>query len=305
MKVLIIGNSNNHVVHEVREYYQKYVNFFENSSKKSSVDAVVETSLFDDLIIKVGDGIFSIYDTKNKRDLSEYDVLFMRGDAFRNSMDIVCTINEYAHINNVPIINSYSNIRDSSKLLQAVNFHKLGVPVAQTLLVNASTLNIGKDLNWIFPCVMKAAHGSHGNDNYVVQNMEDVKVHVNNLPEKRFVLQRFIPNNCDYRILVVGDETLVIRRSATGDSHLNNTSQGGTADLANISEIPQKVMQDVKKVMNGYNMTIAGVDVFADKNTNEFFFLEVNSQPQLMTGAYLDKKEELVGKLLTKLSNKS
>lgn len=305
MKILIVGNSNNHFVNEVRTYYQKYVEFFEKSSKTSSVDAIIETTLFDDLIIKVGDGVFSIYDIKNQRDLCEYDALFMRGDAFRNSMDVVCTISEYAHVNNVPIINDYSSVRDSSKLLQAVHFHKVGVPIAQTLLVNAATLSTDNDLDWVFPCVMKAVHGSHGNDNHIVKNLEDVNLHVNDQPNKRFVLQRLVPNNCDYRILVVGDETLVIRRSAVGDTHLNNTSQDGAADLVDISEIPQKVMDDVRKVMDSYNMTIAGVDVFSDKNTKEFFFLEVNSQPQLMTGAYLDKKEEIVGKFLKKLSNKN
>lgn len=303
MKILVLGNAKQQTNKEVRDYYQKYVDFFEKSAKRESVDTLVETSLFDDLIIKVGDGIFSIYDAKNKRELSEYKALFIRGDALRNRMDVVCSVNEYAQINNIPIINSYSNVRDSSKLLQAVNFQKLGVPVALTMYITEAVLIQSENLNWPFPCVMKAVHGSHGNDNYVVHGWEDVKSHIDSQPTIRFVLQRFVPNDCDYRILVVGDEVLVIRRSATGGTHLNNTSKGGVAELVDIQEIPKEVMENVKKVMDSYGMAIAGVDVFADKNSKEFFFLEVNSQPQLMTGAYIEKKEELVGILLAKLSD--
>jgi len=41
-------------------------------------------------------------------------------------------------------------------------------------------------------------------------------------------------------------------------------------------------------------MTISGVDVIVDKNTNKHYFLEVNSQPQLMSGAFVEEKAQLV-----------
>lgn len=302
MSILIIGKAKVKPDETVRDYYQKYVDFFDKSAKTASVEASIGTSLFDDLIITVGDGEFSIYDTKNDCDINSYQAIFIRGDALRDNMDVVAAINEYANIHNIPVINDYSNVRDSSKLLQAVNFHKLSVPVAKTLLVNDAALTKA-DLNWLFPCVMKAIHGSHGNDNHMVRDMDEVRSILAKTPGKKFVLQRFVPNDCDYRILVIGNDTLVIRRSAVGDSHLNNTSQGGQAELVDNDVIPEGIMRDVKKITDYYGMTIAGIDVFSDKNTSEFFFLEVNSQPQLMTGAFLDKKEELVGKLLKELSD--
>lgn len=302
MKIIIIGSTKQAAVSEVRSYYQKYVDFFKKSAK--NIEGVaVDTCLIDDLIISVGDGNFYIFDTKNQHDLTNYDAFFLRGDGFRNCMDAIGAINEYAHNNKITIINDYSDVRDSSKLLQAVHFHQIGVAVARTLLVTSAVLIGGPHLNWSFPCIMKAAHGSHGNDNYVVHSMDEVRLFSERQPDKRFVLQRFIPNNGDYRILIIGDEVLVIGRSAVGGSHLNNTSQGGEATMVDINQIPQKVLEDSRRIMEHFKMTIAGVDVLQDKNTNEFYFLEVNAQPQLMSGVFVDQKEHLLGKLISKLSD--
>jgi len=305
MKILIIGASKQRVTTEDRAYYQKYIDFFKKSANAINDDIVVGLSLIDDLIISVGDGKFSIYDAKNQNDLNEYNVIFIRGDSFRGYMDAVGSINEYAHLNKIIIINDYSNVRDSSKLLQAVHFHQLDIPVARTLLVTSAVLNNEAQLGWNFPCIMKAAHGSHGNDNFVVNNMNDVKSILENQPDKHFVLQRFIPNNGDYRILIIGDGILVIGRSAVEGSHLNNTSQGGEAVLVSVDQLPKVVIDNAKLIMKHFGMTVAGVDVIADKNTNEFFFLEVNAQPQLMSGAFVAEKEKLISKLLSSLSDKS
>ena len=305
MKVLIIGGTKNQVTDETRAYYQKYIDFFQKSADIVASDIIVQSSQLDDLLISVGDGAFTIYDTYNECDLNDYDVFFLRGDGFRNQMDVIGSINEYAHINNKRMINDYSGVRDSSKLLQAVHFHTLTIPVARTLYVNSAVVDNEDRLDWSFPCIMKATHGSHGNDNYVVGSMDDVRTHLDAQPEKRFVLQRFVQNNGDYRILVVGDEVILVGRSAVGDSHLNNTSQGGEAVLIDVADLPKRVIDDAKRIMKHFGLTIAGVDALADKYTNEFFFLEVNAQPQLMSGAFTDEKERLLGGLLDTLSHES
>ena len=304
MKIMIIGSTKKAEIVEARSYYQKYIDFFKKSADNID-NIVVETCLVDDLIISVGDGDFSIFDTKNEHDLNDYDVLFLRGDGFRNCIDVIGAINEYAHDNKVTIINDYSGVRDSSKLLQAVQFHQIGVLVARTLLVTSAVLNSESKLDWGFPCIMKAVHGSHGNDNYVAHSMDEVRLFSERQADKRFVLQRFIPNNGDYRILIIGNEILAIGRSAVGGSHLNNTSQGGEATMIDAGQIPQKVLEDSRLITEHFKMTIAGVDVLQDKDTNIFYFLEVNAQPQLMSGAFIDQKEKLLGKLISKLSNQS
>lgn len=299
MKILIIGGTNKpEVTDDMRLYYQKYIDFFKASADTVTDDTVVDASLVDDLIISAGDGAFSIYDAHNKRELREYDALFLRGDGFRQYIDVIGTINQYALQNNMKIINNYGDVKDWSKLLQAAYFHKLDMPIARTIYVTSAVIQNEVLLKWSFPCIMKATHGSHGNNNYMVYSMNEVASIRAREADKRFVLQRLIPNSGDYRILIVGEEVLVISRRAIDGSHLNNTSKGGEAILVDKEVLPNKVIADAKRVMEYFDLTIAGIDALADDSTGEFFFLEVNAQPQLMSGAFISEKKQLMGKLL-------
>ena len=115
------------------------------------------------------------------------------------------------------------------------------------------------------------------------------------------MLQEFIPNDGDYRILVAGDNILGIERKAVEGSHLNNTSQGGSARLVSQDVLPEGMIADARRIARHLDMTIAGVDALIDKHTGEYYFLEVNSQPQLMSGAYVNQKEQLIGVSLSAL----
>lgn len=305
MKILIIGSSKATPTEQERSYYQQYVDFFVQSAQFTEGETVISTALMDDLLIQVGEGELSIYDTFNKSQLSDYDAFFFRGDKFRAHMDVIATINEYAKHHGIKTVNTYDNVRDPSKLLQAVYFEIIGVPVAKTLNVNSALLN-NFDLveGWEFPCIMKAKQGSHGNDNYVVTSLDEVREISLKDTEKYFVLQRFVPNDGDYRILIIGDETIVIGRSAQEGSHLNNTSQGGEATEVSVDSLPKEVIEQSHAIAQYFKMTIAGVDALQDKVTKKFYFLEVNSQPQLMTGAFTDKKSQLLGTLFEKIGTK-
>jgi glutathione synthase/RimK-type ligase-like ATP-grasp enzyme len=300
MNVLIIGATKALATEHDREYYQKYVDFFVESAESENLDANIFTTLLEDLIISVGDGSLTIFDTFNDKDVADYDVIFFRGDAFRNNMDAISTIQEFATEHSIPTVNEYKTIRDSSKLYQATRFHALGAPVARTLAVNKAVLqNFETHIkDWSFPCILKARVGAHGNDNYLVHSLDEVVEITTQEPAKQFVMQRFVPNNGDFRILIVGDQTMVIKREAVADSHLNNTSKGGTASETDESELPAEVLQHAHALADAFGMHIAGVDAIQDKVTGDYFFLEINAQPQLMSGAFIEKKIAMVGKLL-------
>lgn len=303
MQILLIGNKE--TSQDPEQYYRDYKAFLDKAISVSETDAEVCFTLFDDLVISVGDEEFSIYDSRSQKDISESQLILIRGKGFRNLFDVVKTISSYAHFKNVPVINDYHAFRDSSKLTQAVQFFEQGLPVAKSVYVTPAVLQEKQALGFVFPCIMKATFGSHGNDNHMVKNMSEAQDIAQRNPGKAFVLQRFIPNNNDYRILIVGDEVLVIDRQAVEGSHLNNTSQGGRALLLEASQIPAEIIEDSRKIMRYLDMTVSGVDVLADKETGAFFFLEVNSQPQLMSGAFIDEKAVIVGRYLKQLLDRS
>lgn len=300
MKILLIGNKE--TSHDTEAYYTFYDEFFRDALATTEVAADITHTLFDDLHISIGDGEFVIADTRHSKDLADYDAVLIRGKGFRNYFDVVRAISRYCALHNVPVINDYKGFRDSSKLAQALQFFELDIPVAKTVYVTDAVLSQKVPLGFDFPCIMKATFGAHGNDNYLVKDIDEAKKIVAEDESKKFVLQRFVPNDNDYRVLVIGDETLVISRMASESSHLNNTSQGGLAELAQHETLPEWVLQDAIKISRHLDMTFSGVDVLADKNTGDFFFLEVNSQPQLMSGAFVDEKKKIVGRYLAGLN---
>lgn len=299
MQVLIIGNDT--PIDNPESYYQKYQQFFETASLYSSSRPRIDYTFFEDLIISVGDGEFSIYDARNGVDISAYSMVVVRGQGFRGNFDVLKTISSYCRHHDNVVINDYSGFRDSSKLMQATQFFELGIPVARTVFVTRAVLSGGNSVEIEFPCIMKDVFGAHGNDNYLINNMLEASRIADNNIGKKFVLQRFVPNDNDYRILIVGDEVLVFGREAAQGSHLNNTSQGGVATLIPQHDLPSKVIKDARRISDHLGMKISGVDVLADKNTGEYYFLEVNSQPQLMTGAFIDQKAVIVGRLFDSL----
>ncbi len=297
MKILLIGTRESSENPEA--YYEGYRLFFENAARQVDADAKVFTTLTEDLYVAVGDGEIEVFDTKTGSPLKDFDYVFLRGKGFRARTDMLKAISVYCRLHNVRVVNDYSGFRDSSKLTQAVQFLEQSIPVAKTVYVNEALLHEKHDAGIEFPCIMKATLGAHGEDNYLVKSLQEVKEIAATNEKIFFVLQRFIKNDGDFRLLVVGENVLVIGREATEGSHLNNTSQGGKAVLASTDDIPETVIDDARKITRSLNMTIAGVDVIQDVNTKEYYFLEVNSQPQLQTGAFVEKKAELLSELFS------
>lgn len=300
MKILIIGSRFGSK--EPESYYGQYVQFFDTAAGAVSTERHVSHAFFDDLIISVGDQGFSIANTRDDSNLASYDLIILRGTGFRRAFDVIKTISVYARLHSVKIINDYHAFRDSSKLTQAVQFFEHDIPVAQTVYVTNAVLT-ATNLPIEFPCIMKATFGAHGKDNHVVRSMGEVRKIATETPEKVFVLQTFVPNDRDYRVLIIGAETLIIERRASEGSHLNNTSQGGSATLVSPEVLPEGALNDAHRIVDALDMTIAGVDILCHAETGAYYFLEVNSQPQLMTGAFVAEKQQAITRYLKKIAN--
>jgi glutathione synthase/RimK-type ligase-like ATP-grasp enzyme len=300
MDILLIGTQN--TAEHAAAYYEDYVAFFEKSLKLSGKSGSVEYCFVEDLIITVGDGEFTVRNSRHDRDITDYQLVCIRG-YLRQYIDEVKAVSEYLKQHNVPVANDYSSFRSSSKLVQAVQFHLADLPVARTILVTQAVIDKLADIDLEFPCIMKAVFGAHGNDNYLVHAPAEITKIIKENPEQNFVLQRFVQNNGDYRILVVGGQVATIHRQRSGDGHLNNTSQGAKARLLSPDALPAEIIEQAKKISRQLHMTVAGVDVLYDQATGQHSFLEVNAQPQLMTGAFVEVKEQLFADYLKSLKD--
>lgn len=256
---------------------------------------------FDELSFVIAPGRFTIRDHRNQRELKEYDLIIFRGKIRANSELAYC-VSRYCTRNSITFFNDYTPYRPSSKVSQAVTFHELGVAFTKTVYaMDATILRQVVEAELSVPFIVKDSYGSHGNDNYLVQSASELETILSKSPDKKFIVQDFFPNDCDYRVLCVGEKSFIIRRTSSGDSHLNNTSQGGRAEIVDIGFFPPESIRQAHTIARELRMGIAGVDLLYNDKTGEYAFLEVNSQPQLNSGAFPDEKQRVVRQFIESL----
>ncbi len=145
-----------------------------------------------------------------------------------------------------------------------------------------------------FPLVVKAADGYGGHNNFLAQNYQEFEHILDEHKDLRFVVQEFIPNDRDYRCLVMGGEiVLVLERSRAADAHthVNNTSQGGEGVVIPVDSLPHVAREDVLRAAARLGRSeFAGVDLIIDKNNGQHYILEVNQTPQIEIGAEVNHK---------------
>lgn len=141
-----------------------------------------------------------------------------------------------------------------------------------------------RELKFQLPLVVKAIGGARGESNFWVRSHEDT-VTLN--PELVYLVQEFIPNNGDYRILIIDGQPAVaiFRQRQSPDTHLNNTSQGSKATIVPLHEVDPRILDISVRAAHAMNRTeLAGVDVVVHAETNVPYVLEVNLCPDITAG---------------------
>jgi glutathione synthase/RimK-type ligase-like ATP-grasp enzyme len=90
---------------------------------------------------------------------------------------------------------------------------------------------------------------------------------------------------------------LIFRRTGAADSHLNNTSQGGRADL--VGDFPTEALETARKAAVLSGREIAGVDILFDRQ-GKHYVLEVNETPAIVSGFMPEAKLKLLNTYIRK-----
>jgi hypothetical protein len=134
-----------------------------------------------------------------------------------------------------------------------------------------------------YPFLIKATVGWGGSHIYMINTSEDFFNIVPDLPEhKKYICQKFIPNEFDYRI-IVGNGVVLSgeKRIRTNDSYRNNVSLGAQEQFLELNEIPQEVKKLAVKAANICKLSWAGIDIITNKKTGRNYVLEINRHPGL------------------------
>lgn len=227
------------------------------------------------------------------QDIAGFDAVYFR--SLTDNRGLAATTAFYLREKGIPFIDQETAASQSfNKLQQMFVLSQNDIHIPTTFLGSQQQLKqLVHDGQLMFPLVVKGKVASRGRSNYLVNDFAELQSAIAGKGEAYFIVQNAIPNNGDYRVLVLGDDTpfAMYRQRQNDASHLNNTSQGAiatTVDPENSELTP--VLQDIKKSARIFGRNVAGVDVIFNKLTGEYAILEVNRSPQLTNGAHVDQK---------------
>jgi len=253
----------------------------------------------------------------NTQNIDEYRVLFFRTTGkHRESVDLILdAVEEGIKSGEVKIVDPIlvgGRTSTTLKAYQMLSLSRAGVRVPKTVYGSLFYLrDEGIKKFSGFPLIIKGSGGNRGERVYKVdggKELEDLvmKLRTAEVSEgKRYLMQEYLVNDGDFRVLVLGDEVLgAMKRSSTNKAEFrNNFSVGGRVEIAEIPDNLKKIAIEAARVCG---IRVAGVDiVLKDGDWEKPMVLEVNKGPQFsgFTKATGINVPERIVKFLEKVAN--
>lgn len=227
------------------------------------------------------------------------DFAYVYFKSFFRYSELASVIAHYLQQNNVPFVCSELLQHGiTTKLSQLSYLGKNSLPIPDTLFMLRSQWLSAFDEcveHLGLPFIFKSIDGSTGEENYLVKSLAEFKAALDTHAHEplEFIAQRFVPNDSDLRVLIVGSEIkLIIKRQRNNpdETHLNNTSQGAHASLLPLDTLSPELQQLCLTAANVLHREIAGVDLLFSRTDNSPYILEVNASPQIGSGAFMEEK---------------
>lgn len=256
----------------------KDYNFVSKKIKKDT-GAFVEGASFKDLQINIQTGKSQIlWDGK---DIKSYDYVWILSSwKYRQIAHIASKYLDMHGIAHTPVE------REKTKLVDTFNLAMSNVNVPKTMFI--STIQMKSSINSIvkycsFPFLIKATRGSLGKGIFLVNSRNDAYSVLKQLdPIKVYMIQEFIPNLFDYRVIISNGRPVSIgKRTRIGDDFRNNAALGANEDFMDANDVPEDVLQIAIESAKSAKLDWCGVDVVVCDKTGESFVLEINRRPGL------------------------
>ncbi len=293
-KVLVLSSAESVENVQINDDFVRQINDQAN-------DYSIEWRHYRDISLQLSpDGLEAVL-LPEKRSITDFDMVYFK--SYYRYAEVAVALAEVLEAKNVPFICSeLKNYISFSKLSQYARFARQALPIPATLYVPHGHLLDHYDYiieTLQSPFIMKASDGKGGDANFLVRDQSQFATIVADHLGVDFVLQSFVPNEYDLRLLVLNGKTeLVIKRQRQDDTtHLNNTSKGAGASNVPVSDIADSVLDLAHQAANIMQREIAGVDIMFNSQTGNPVLLEVNASPQVASGALQAEKIDLYCKM--------
>ena len=255
------------------------------------------------------------------KDVNDYDVLFFRttGKHWEEVDLIINSIKNRADTGVRPYIVDplveFGKPSYACKAWQMLALKKAGIDVPKSVygslwyLYEVMDKGLGEPNPYFtFPIILKGSGGDRGTRVFKANNLEELEKLVRDLRKteteegKRYMLQEYIENDGDFRVLVLGEKVLGVMKRSSGKKgeFRNNYSAGGTVEVA---DLPEEIKELAVKAAKVCGLSVAGVDVaFRDFDMKKPVIWEVNKGPQFkgfMKATGIDVPSEIVKYLVS------
>ncbi|MCL2038194.1 ATP-grasp domain-containing protein [Candidatus Saccharibacteria bacterium] len=254
-----------------------------------------------DMHIEIIDGQLRITEALTGRDIKSFDLVYF--NLWYKCPQQALAVAKYCDYNNIPYFSKeLANIVPLTKVGELAMLANSNVPLPRTFtssrreIIRSYKKRSAAPIP--YPVVVKAADGYGGNNNFLIHNFAELQNVLNGHKDLTFIIQEFIPNDCDYRCIVLGGKIRFIlkrTRDTKSDTHINNTSAGAEGVAVPLNSISDAAKQAVLAAAYATSReSFAGVDLMINKVDNEPVILEVNQTPQIQDGAATDQKMSIL-----------
>jgi len=307
----------------------KHLVLVRNSARKIGVE--LDLVSYNNVSFETESGKISL----RGKDVNDYDVLFFRTTG-KHWEEVDLIINSIKREDMVVIdsLVRYGKPSYACKAWQMLKLKEAGIKVPKSIYgslwylyekmtgsqhvfadahTNASRVVAALPKNtiaspFLFPVIIKGSGGDRGTRVFKADNLEELEKLVRDLRKteieegRRYMLQEYIENDGDYRVLVLGEKVLgAMKRVRTSKNEFrNNYSLGGKVEVV---DLPEEIKQLAVKAAKVCGLAVAGVDVvFRDSEMKKPVIWEVNKGPQFsgfMKATGIDVPMEMVKYLVS------
>ena len=208
--------------------------------------------------------------------LTGYDLVYIRD--FHGYEPERNTIGDYCNHAGIAFVNADTAVSQKiSKLAQYMAFSFQGLSFPRSVYAGTARLRAAAEATLSYPMIVKSIVAKSGNDNHYVTSQEQFDELLATYPDVKFIAQEAIPNDGDYRVIVLGDRaSCVYRRVAQSGDHRNNISQGGEKQYLPLEDVPAAITELAVAASRALGRDICGADIMINQRTDQPVVLEAN-----------------------------
>lgn len=250
---------------------------FLNAAKKKGVELV--PIQYDDLVLRQKGNDFEILYQEEM--LVNFDLFYFR--AVGSADEWASLLLQYAKKKQIPVVDEYLTdlgLEKRAKSVGGVILAKNKVNYPRTSFASNKDVLLTEAKKFQYPFVLKISRGGRqGMGTLLIKDEKVLARAIKGRIEKSgFLLQEYIPNDGDYRLMLIGYQVLgAFKRQKKEEKLVLNRSLGSSEKL---KTVPEAVKKEAEKACRVLKVEIASVDMVIDERDGRPVIVEVNEAPQ-------------------------